>query len=197
MEQGTKNITHQDKKPVLTNKEIYEQFKNSVKEYIDSIHAKNGFIYSLTDIRDFLSENPILSEIPQATFYRYIKKMHIDKAKHPYNGKFYYDIKNYDYADGAEESLLEFFLDFKTYNKTLYVTVAPHLGNLLSEFLNCNFNEKLFYSTQRQGLLACHYVNKKNPKKSELGVTCLTPNYIKAEIIRIAKAIKYNEDQKK
>ena len=60
MEQGTKNITHQDKKPVLTNKEIYEQFKNSVKEYIDSIHAKNGFIYSLTDILDFLSENPIL-----------------------------------------------------------------------------------------------------------------------------------------
>lgn len=191
MNQDEKRITPQDEELALTNKEIYKRFKKSVKEYIDAVHAKEDFIYSLTDIYNYLKQQPILPDIPQATFYRYIKKMHIDKFKHPYNGRFYYDIN--DSADGAEESLLEFCLKFKEYNKTLYATVAPHLGNLLVEFLNCNFSNKLFYSTYTQGLLTCNYVYKKNAPKSELGTTYLNPNYIKEEIIRITKYIKYNE----
>lgn len=192
MEQDTKSYTPHDEENVWNNKKIREQCRKLVKEYIDSEHKEERFIYSLTQIQDYLKTRTDIPEIPSSTFYRYMNNMGIKKFIHPLNDdKFHYDFD--DSSDDANGSL-DFCLNFHKYNKTLYVTVSPYLGDLLATFLNRNFSKKLFYSTHTQGLLVCHYFYKKNADKSTLGQNYLTSKYLKEEIKTIAKSIKYDED---
>ena len=116
--------------------------------------------------------------------------MHIQEYEHPYNGKHYYEIN--ESADDMEETLLEFDLAFRKYNKTLHLHVNPHLGELLTAFLNRNFDKNLFHSTCSQGFITCYYYFGKEYDKSELGKTYLTAGFIKKKIKKLAKSIAYN-----
>lgn len=177
------------------NDKYFLHFQNSVRKYINSMRKKNKSIHKLSEIYNkiYLEIDDIPSKyhISKATFYRYAKKINLIKYTHPHNGKHYYEIG--DFNNNVEETFLEFNLSFKKYNKTLYVTVAPHLGILLAAFLNCNFNSNIFYATYTQDLLICHYRYIKNSEKDNLGKTYLTSEYIKTEIKRIATTIAYRE----
>lgn len=190
MNQYPKNRSTPEEFEMLSRKETYTLWQELIKDYFSSVHDRNGFVFHLKEIKDFIESNNHAPAISNATFYRYTKKMHIEEYEHPYNGKHYFEINKS--ADDMEETLLEFDLAFRKYNKTLYIHVTSYLAELLTTFLNCNFDKNLFYSTYSQGLITCHYFYDKKSDNSELGKTYLTSSYIKKRIRELVKSIAYN-----
>jgi hypothetical protein len=190
MNQYKKNSSAPEDFELLSRKETYTIWQKLIKDYFSSVHDKNGFVFNLKDMKDSIEKHNDVPTISDATFYRYTKKMHIQEYEHPYNGKHYYEIN--ESADDMEETLLEFDLAFRKYNKTLHLHVNPHLGELLTAFLNRNFDKNLFHSTCSQGFITCYYYFGKEYDKSELGKTYLTAGFIKKKIKKLAKSIAYN-----
>ena len=119
-----KNRSTPEEFEMLSRKETYTLWQELIKDYFSSVHDRNGFVFHLKEIKDFIESNNHAPAISNATFYRYTKKMHIEEYEHPYNGKHYFEINKS--ADDMEKTLLEFDLAFRKYNKTLYIHVNSY-----------------------------------------------------------------------